>query len=120
MVTRNDGCEERRKKPRISNPFRVSVRSVNAQGEAFTSETVLDNLSAGGMYVRIPERVQKGTKVFSLIQIAVATDKSPGARVALNGVALRSDQGLRVYGLAVTFTRHRFLWSKASPDFRFD
>jgi hypothetical protein len=86
------------------------VRSVNAKGEAFTSETVVDNLSAGGMYVRIPERVPKGTRVFTVIQLSItATGDPSGSRVALSGVALRSDQGLRVYGLAVTFIRHRFL-----------
>jgi c-di-GMP-binding flagellar brake protein YcgR len=107
LTGKNSGFE-RRKKPRIFNPFRVAVRSVNAEGEAFATETVLENMSAGGMYVRIPEYVRKGTKVFSLVQLAVA-DNSPGSRVALSGVASRADPGLQVYGLAVKFKRHRFL-----------
>ena len=110
MLTGNDVGVERRKKPRVCNPFGVMVRSVNAKGEAFTSETVVDNLSAGGMYVRIPERVPKGARVFSVLQFPVASTGHPaGSRVALTGVALRSDQGLRLSGLAVTFKRHRFL-----------
>jgi c-di-GMP-binding flagellar brake protein YcgR len=109
LTERNNGGVERRKKPRISNPFRVAVRSVNAEGEAFTSETVLDNLSAGGMYVRIPELVEYGTKVFSVIHLSKDADHLKGSRVAFRGVAVRADRGLRVYGLAVTFTHHRFL-----------
>ncbi|HKZ02127.1 MAG TPA: PilZ domain-containing protein [Pyrinomonadaceae bacterium] len=110
MLTGNNVGVERRKKPRVCNPFSVVVRSVNAEGEAFTSETVVDNLSAGGMYVRIPELVSKGTRVFSVLQFPVAATGHPtGSRVALKGVALRSDEGLRLCGLAVTFTRHRFL-----------
>ena len=108
MVTRNDGSKERRKNPRICNPFRVAVSSVNVAGEAFTLETVLDNLSAGGMYVRLPQRIEIGTEVFSVIQLADAG--RPGAgRVALSGVALRSDLGFGSCGLAVAFKRHRFL-----------
>jgi c-di-GMP-binding flagellar brake protein YcgR len=108
VVTRNDGSKERRKKPRISNPLRVAVSSVNVAGEAFTLETVLDNLSAGGMYVRLPQRVGIGTKVFSVIHLADARRPDEG-RVALSGVALRSDLGFGSCGLAVAFKRHRFL-----------
>jgi len=109
VLTGIDGALDRRKKPRICNPFRVAVRSVNTDGEAFTSETVLDNLGAGGMYIRLPERVRKGTKVFSVVQFPALSVEGSGARVALTGVALRSDPGLRVCGLAVAFKRHRFL-----------
>jgi hypothetical protein len=110
VLTGNNVGVERRKKPRICNPFRVVVRSVNAEGEAFTSETVVDNLSADGMFVRIPEFVRKGTRVFSVLQFPVAATENPaGSRVAFNGVALRSDRGLRLCGLAVTFRRYRFL-----------
>jgi hypothetical protein len=109
VLTGNDGLQERRKKLRISNPFRVAVRSVNVEGEAFTSETVLDNLSAGGMYVRISERVQHGTKVFSVIQFSTQENNGEGARIAFTGVAARSDRWFGSCGLAVTFIRHRFL-----------
>jgi hypothetical protein len=108
-VAIENGGVERRNKPRISNPFRVAIRSVNVEGEAFTSETVLDNLSAGGMFLRLPQRVARGTRVFSVLCFSGESDKPEGLRVAISGVASRTEPGLHIWGVAVTFTRHRFL-----------
>lgn len=113
MLTRNDTSEERRKKLRICNPLRVAVRSVNKAGEAFISETVLENLSAGGMYVRIPERVQIGTKVFSVVHFTNARALGSWS-IAFRGVAMRSDLGFGSCGLAVAFRGHRFLLDGAT------
>ena len=39
---------ERRQHPRLYESFPVLVRGVDARGEAFERETVLDDFSAGG------------------------------------------------------------------------
>jgi hypothetical protein len=44
---------ERRRHPRLSEPFPARVRHVDASGQAFESATALDNLSAGGLDVRL-------------------------------------------------------------------
>ena len=50
---------ERRQHSRLSEPFPVLVRGVDAGGEAFESNTVLDDFSAGGLYVRLRWRVER-------------------------------------------------------------
>ena len=50
---------ERRQHPRLSEPFPVLVRGVDAYGEALEINTVLDDFSAGGLYVRLRWRVER-------------------------------------------------------------
>ena len=104
-------AEERRRQPRLYAPFAARLRSVDAAGEAFESDAVLDNFSAGGLYVRLPRRVEPGTKVFAVVRIATGLPSgTPGPRVAVRGVVLRTEpQPDGRYGLGVRFTRHRFL-----------
>ena len=102
---------ERRRHPRLYAPFAVRLRSVDAAGEAFESEAVLDDFSAGGLYVRLSRCVEPGTKVFAVVRIATGPPSgTPGPRVAVRGVVLRTEpQPDGRYGLGVRFTRHRFL-----------
>lgn len=54
MVERSEGNMEnssgieQRRHPRLYEPFPTQVHGVDAGGEAFDINTVLDNLSAGG------------------------------------------------------------------------
>jgi hypothetical protein len=52
---------ERRRHPRVCLPFPASVEGVDEDGEPFRAETVLDDLSAGGVYLRLVERVRPGS-----------------------------------------------------------
>ena len=102
---------ELRKKLRIHNPFPATVRGLDARGEAFETESVLDNLSASGLYVRLMRRVEQGTKVLTVIQFSTGpTNEATRGLVALRGVVLRAEpQPNGTCGLGVAFTRHRFL-----------
>src|SRR5262245_53848444 len=104
--------QERRRYARLSEPFPVRVRGVDACGEAFVVETVLDNLSGGGLYVRLTQRVEVGAKLFAVVR--VSTDPrlwTPAARVAMRGVVQRVEpQPNGTYGMGVAFTHHRFLY----------
>jgi hypothetical protein len=103
--------EERRHHPRIYEPFPVTVRGVDADGQAFTLNTVVDNFSAGGLYLRLSRRVAPGAKLFAIVRLS--TSQAPevaAARVATRGILLRVEpQPAGVWGAAVAFTRHRFL-----------
>ena len=87
------------------------VRGVDADGVPFEVETVLNDLSAGGFYVRLLQRVEFGAKLFTVVRIS--TDPrawSPAPRVAVHGVVRRvAPQADGRCGVGVTFTRHRFL-----------
>lgn len=102
--------DERRSKLRIAVPFHAKVKGTDLSGDEFTVETVLDNISAGGLYVRIVPRVAIGTRL--LIDVAlrttpVATGDSP--RFSVDGTVLRSEQKPGgACGLAVSFEKARF------------
>ena len=109
----NNGEISHRTKPRIYEPFPAKVRGVDTNGEPFRIETVIDNLSTGGVYLRLAQPVEQGAKLFIMIRLSTAkSDEMPAPRVAARGVVLRAEpQPDGVYGLAIAFTRHRFLES---------
>ncbi len=61
---------ERRTKPRVSVPFRATVQGVDRAGEAFETATVVDNLSAGGLYLRIRPEVSQGAGLLVNVDLA--------------------------------------------------
>jgi hypothetical protein len=103
--------EERRRKPRIFEYFPVKVRGVDASGEAFELDATIDNLSAGGLYMRLTRRMEANGRLFIVIHLSAAfTDKISAPRIAVRGRVVRAEQqSSGTYGLAIAFTRHRFL-----------
>ena len=103
---------ERRGKPRICEPFPATVQGVNAQGEPFELSAVLDNLSAGGLYLRLAHCITEGTKLFVTIRLSFAAmdEEVSASRVATHGVVLRAEPMLSgACGVALRFTDHQFL-----------
>jgi hypothetical protein len=108
-VTSHDGGE--RQPARLSAPFAVLVRGVDAGGQGFTIETVLDTLSARSFSVRIAPRLEPGAKLFALIRCATTAEPDVSVpRVAVRGEVVRVEaQPDGRWGLDVRFTRYRFL-----------
>jgi hypothetical protein len=102
---------ERRRKPRIEGHFPALVHGVDAGGEAFELQAVIDNISAVGLYVRLKQRVEPGTTLFFLTSLSRAERVSLCApRLALHGVALRAElTPAGGCGVAVALSHHRFL-----------
>ncbi len=101
---------ERRRALRVDLPFPVTVRGPDALGDHFTSTTVLDNLSACGLYFCLPRPVAPGAKLFLVVRLVPGPELGPG--VAMRGVVVRAEllpDGR--YGVAVAFDQHRFLYS---------
>ena len=96
---------------RLYGPFPARVRGVDASGETFKADAAVDDISAGGMYLRIGRRVESGATLFVVTQFSpswAAEVRAP--RVALRGRVLRVEpRPAGVYGVAVAITRHRFL-----------
>ena len=105
------GVADRRRKPRIHGPFAARVRGVDGRGDSFEVEAVLDNLSAGGLYIRLRQQVEEGVQLFILLQLATRLmPGTKGLRVAAHGRVVRSEpqpDGAR--GIAVVFERYRHL-----------
>ena len=105
------GGTERRRKPRICQPFPATVQGKAARGERFETNTQLNNLSAGGLYMRLAQCVEPGAKLGAVIQFSTTRTNGVGApRVAIEGVVLRVELNPNgAYGVALEFTHYRFL-----------
>ncbi len=103
--------EERRRKPRIHEPFPAKVRGIDCMGDPFEVEAVLDNLSAGGLYMRVDRRMEAGVRLFIFFRLATRlTPEAKGLRVAVRCRVLRSElQPDGACGVAVAFERHHHL-----------
>jgi hypothetical protein len=107
----NQGGPERRSQPRIYEPFPAQVFGVDTDGHAFETKAVLDNLSAGGLYVRLRQPVSQGTTLSIIVRLSTnLRDEAVGARIAAQSVVVRAEpQADGGYGVAVAFKRHRFV-----------
>jgi hypothetical protein len=107
---------ERRRTLRIATPFPIVLRGIDRTGERFVAATILDNLSATGLYLRLMRPVVIGTPVFVVVRLTPAPAQStarPG--VAIQGVVLRTEpRPGGAWGMAVAFMRHRFLYADTS------
>jgi hypothetical protein len=90
---------ERRVSPRVSGPIpAVALDPTGSAGELGTSLT-LDNLSAGGFYVRLPSLFTE--KIFLVTQISQAV-------IVIRAAVLRTDnQADGLYGHAFVIEQHQ-------------
>jgi hypothetical protein len=109
-----DDLIERRSVPWIATPFPATVRGVDQAGDRFRIDTVLDSFSAAGLYLRLARPIEPGATLFVVVRFAVA----PAARLAAPGVAARgvvvwAEPRSGAWGVAMKFTRQRFLFAAA-------
>jgi hypothetical protein len=106
------GGIERHGAVRVAIPFPATVRGMDQTGDRFTLDTILDNLSSTGLYLRIAQPVERGARLFVVVRLAIASaHQIPAACVAVQGAVLRAElRSDGTCGVAVAFTRHRFLY----------
>jgi len=105
---------ERRSVPRIATPFPATLRGMNQAGDWFRIDTVLDNFSAAGLSLRLVRPIAPGATLFIVVRFTIA----PAARPAAPGVAARAvvvwaEPRSGAWGVAMKFTRQRFLYAAA-------
>ncbi len=102
---------DRRLKPRICVPFPAKVEGRDENGEDFKVQTVLDNLSADGLYLRMVPCVEPGARISILLRLITTADLVETVpRFAIDGVVIRREEKIGgAHGVAVTFDRVRFL-----------
>ena len=102
---------DRRRNLRIQEQFPVKVRGVDAEGETFDIDTVIENLSSGGLYFSLARRVALGERLFFVIYMSTGRNEEKSAPiVAAHGNVIRSElSGNGSYGMGVAFYNHRFL-----------
>lgn len=104
---------ERRSVLRIEAPFPAIVRAKDVDGRLFEERVVLKNLSAAGLYVCLPHRLELGTVLFAAVRLTLDRshpEHAPG--VAVRGVVLRADpQDEGTWGYGLVFIQQRFLFA---------
>ena len=102
---------DRRRKPRTHEPFGARVRGMDGRGDPFDLEAALDNLSAGGLYMRLKRHVEEGLPIFIFLQLATRLmPETKGLRVAAHGIVVRSEtQPDGACGVAMVFERYHYL-----------
>ena len=105
------GSVERRHTLRTSAPFPVRVRGISAAGERLQFDTELDNLGAGGLYLRATQDIRTWRRIMIRIRLSLAADTAARAPVvAARGTVLRADlQPDQRLGLAIGFKGCRFI-----------
>lgn len=104
-----DKVDERRGKPRICVPFHARVKGVDDKGEPFNVDTVLDNISGDGLYLRLMPSVEQGTRLSLVVGLHSASDATnDAARFSIDGVVRRVEKTTGgACGVAVTFHQVR-------------
>ena len=102
---------EQRSSARINAPYVVRLRGINSQGQTFKEETVLENLSGGGLYLRLKQPVREGADVSLAVRLSTSlAGDVPALRLAARGTVLRVEpQRDGSYGVAIEFKRRRVL-----------
>ena len=83
---------------------------MDAQGRKFKEATVLEDLSVGGLLLRLTRNVPTGSKVTVAVRLSTAVRQGFALRLAARGKVLRTEpQPDGTYRLAVQFDRRRVL-----------
>ena len=97
---------ERRTKVRVSVPFRAAVQGTDGEGVHFEVSTTLDNLSPGGLYLKLDREVRTGSRLLVNVYMDghAGASGEQGFSLEVYGLVRRVDplpDG--VFGVAVSF-----------------
>jgi PilZ domain len=103
--------KERRFSARIEANYPARLRGSDVNNEPFKEETVLENFSGGGLYLRLKRMLREGSRVFVAVRLSTAPDPEIAVvRLAALGTVLRVEpQADGSYGVAIEFQRRRLL-----------
>ena len=99
---------ERRTKPRLSDALPARVWGVDINDQPFSFDCVLDNMSASGLYLRMPRRM----KFSAVISLVVRLPNGPvdGRLAAIKGTVTRDEKEPDGHtGLGIRIIEHRFI-----------
>ena len=93
------------------NPSAQRSGGIDARDKEFEISTQVVNLSVLGLYIKLAQSVEPGTRLDATIQFSTSpTNGVSAARVAIEGVMLRVElKQSGMFGVALEFTHYRFL-----------
>jgi len=99
---------ERRRKPRLKEPFPARVWGVDSGDLPFNVDCLLDNISSTGLYLRLPKLVDAGSEVRLIVHLLHGP--TSGVTASLQGRVVRTEsQADGRHGLAIAISKHKFL-----------
>ena len=102
--------DERRLSWRARAPYPARLWATDTAGRVCREDVVLDNISGGGLYVRLNRSLEKNAKLSVVVSLATAPKTSPALRLAARAVVLRVErQPDGTCGVALQFGRRRVL-----------
>ena len=99
---------ERRAKPRCKDALPVRVWGVDIDDQPFSYECQLDNISASGLYLRLPRRMRFSSAI-SLV-VSLLHGPAEGKAAAIKGLVIRDEMesdGHR--GIGIRIIEHSFI-----------
>jgi len=100
---------ERRLSPRVAVEYPARLKATDIEGRNFKEETVLENLSGGGMYLSLTRKLHEGADVSLSVRLSIAPAGEESLLMAARGIVRRVEMRRNGYGLAVEFLRRRVL-----------
>ena len=97
---------------RLHERFRVRVKGRDASGNKFKVTTFLENICEGGLYVLLDREVGGGAPLSFFVSFSTLPVAEPvnAPRLCARGRVVRAEaQPGGLCGVAVSFTRHRFV-----------
>lgn len=105
---------ERRRKCRITHPFAATICGFDAGGDSFKCMTIIDNLSASGLYLCLRQNLEAGSIISVVIHIAgLSSGEEPEPHVFFRGEVWRIDHlPSGDYGYGFTSKCHQLRYLK--------
>lgn len=99
---------ERRAKPRSSDALPARVWAVDIDDQPFSFDCLLDNISASGLYLRIPRRLKFSSVVSEVVRLWSGPVEEKAA--AIKGKVIRDEAGPDGHrGIGIRIIEHRFI-----------
>ena len=110
-INKEPAIRNRRVLPRIDLPFKMVVRGVDTTGTRFQESCSVENISAGGLYIRLERTLQPGANLFVSVRLSLSKSAAESPHVAARGhVARVSSEADGRTGIAVVFDQTRWLY----------
>jgi hypothetical protein len=98
-----------RDKPRMIVSLPARLRTAETVGEVLEMDGHVENVSSGGLYVRLPRSLGQNTKVNVVFLLSHGSDEAtPAKRILVRGTVLRTDDlPDGSCGIALAFRRYK-------------
>jgi hypothetical protein len=99
---------ERRSKPRSNDVLPARVWGVDIDDQPFSYDCQLDNISASGLFLRLPRKMKFSSSISVVVRLLTGPDENLVA--AIKGTVMREElnsDGHR--GIGIRITEHKFI-----------